>query len=102
MYVFGGYEEEIDQFSQDVHMLDLRTMEWRHLTPKVGLGFIIKLRGPSDYLEVIFRVNLLVTVTFILPLQLVIVCTYLVAEETIMVLITPRFLDRNSTEALSS
>ena len=36
MYVFGGYEEDIDQFSQDVHMLDLRTMEWRHLMLKVN------------------------------------------------------------------
>ena len=38
MYVFGGYEEETNQFSQDVHMLDLRTMEWRHLLVKVN-GF---------------------------------------------------------------
>lgn len=35
MYVFGGYEEEIDQFSQDVHVLDLRTMVWSYLRTKV-------------------------------------------------------------------
>ncbi|XP_067009770.1 kelch domain-containing protein 3 isoform X2 [Anabrus simplex] len=31
MYVFGGFEEEIDRFSQDVHALDLRTMKWRYV-----------------------------------------------------------------------
>lgn len=35
MYVFGGYEEETDQFSRDVHMLDLKTMEWRYVKTKV-------------------------------------------------------------------
>jgi hypothetical protein len=28
MYIFGGFEEVIDQFSCDVHCLDLRTMRW--------------------------------------------------------------------------
>jgi N-acetylneuraminic acid mutarotase len=39
MYVFGGYEEDTDQFSQDVHMLDLKKMEWRHLKIKVNILF---------------------------------------------------------------
>lgn len=34
MYVFGGYEEDTDRFSQDVHVLDLKTMEWRYLKTK--------------------------------------------------------------------
>lgn len=28
MYIFGGFEEEINQFSCDVHCLDLKTMHW--------------------------------------------------------------------------
>jgi len=28
MYIFGGYEEEIGLFSQDVYALDLNTLEW--------------------------------------------------------------------------
>lgn len=28
MYIFGGFEEVIDQFSCDVHCLDLQTMQW--------------------------------------------------------------------------
>ena len=35
MYIFGGYEEETDQFSQDVHMLNLKTLEWSYIKTKV-------------------------------------------------------------------
>lgn len=28
MYIFGGFEEMVDQFSCDVHCLDLETMTW--------------------------------------------------------------------------
>lgn len=28
MYIFGGFEEMMDQFSRDVHCLDLKTMQW--------------------------------------------------------------------------
>lgn len=38
MYVFGGYEEETDQFSQDVHKLDLNSMEWSFVKTKVILS----------------------------------------------------------------
>ena len=38
MYIFGGYEEDINQFSQDVHVLDLRTMEWRYMNTRVNLA----------------------------------------------------------------
>lgn len=31
MFVFGGFEEEIDRFSQDVHALDFRTMRWTYI-----------------------------------------------------------------------
>ncbi|KAF4522219.1 hypothetical protein B566_EDAN007370 [Ephemera danica] len=31
MYVFGGFEEDVDRFSQDVHKLDLRTFTWSHI-----------------------------------------------------------------------
>lgn len=31
MYVFGGFEEEINQFSCEVHCLNLETMEWRFI-----------------------------------------------------------------------
>lgn len=31
MYVFGGYEEQADRFSQDVHMLDFDTMQWQYV-----------------------------------------------------------------------
>lgn len=31
MYIFGGFEELIDQFSCDVHCLDLRTMQWHFI-----------------------------------------------------------------------
>lgn len=34
MYIFGGYEEETDQFSQDVHMLNLKTLEWSYIKTK--------------------------------------------------------------------
>ncbi|XP_049939658.1 kelch domain-containing protein 3 isoform X1 [Schistocerca serialis cubense] len=31
MFVFGGFEEQMDRFSQDVYALDLRTMVWRYI-----------------------------------------------------------------------
>lgn len=31
MYIFGGFEESIDQFSCDVHCLNLKTMEWHFI-----------------------------------------------------------------------
>ncbi|XP_037499359.1 kelch domain-containing protein 3 isoform X1 [Rhipicephalus sanguineus] len=31
MYVFGGFEEQADRFSQDVHYLDLDTMLWQYV-----------------------------------------------------------------------
>ncbi|XP_037575963.1 kelch domain-containing protein 3-like isoform X1 [Dermacentor silvarum] len=31
MYVFGGFEEQADRFSQDVHYLDLETMLWQYV-----------------------------------------------------------------------
>lgn len=36
MYIFGGYEEDTDMFSQDVHVLDLKTMEWKYVKAKVS------------------------------------------------------------------
>ena len=29
MYVFGGYEENIERFGQDVYRLDLNTFTWK-------------------------------------------------------------------------
>jgi hypothetical protein len=37
MFVFGGFEEEIDRFSQDVHALDFRTMHWSYIITQVRL-----------------------------------------------------------------
>lgn len=34
MYIFGGFEEQISQFSWDVHCLDLETMTWRYIATK--------------------------------------------------------------------
>lgn len=31
MYIFGGFEEEINQFSCDVHKLNLKTMHWTYV-----------------------------------------------------------------------
>lgn len=31
MYIFGGFEYLTDQYSQDVHCLDLETMQWRFI-----------------------------------------------------------------------
>ena len=31
MYVFGGYEESIERFGQDVYRLDLSTYTWKLL-----------------------------------------------------------------------
>ena len=31
MYIFGGFEESIDQFSCDVHCLNLETMDWSYI-----------------------------------------------------------------------
>lgn len=31
MYIFGGFEELIDQFSCDVHCLNLQTMQWHFI-----------------------------------------------------------------------
>jgi N-acetylneuraminic acid mutarotase len=36
MLIFGGYEEEIGLFSQDVHALDLNTLTWSLITPIQG------------------------------------------------------------------
>lgn len=35
MYIFGGYEEELDQFSHDVYALDMRSMTWSQVKTKV-------------------------------------------------------------------
>ena len=51
MYVFGGYEEDTDQFSQDVHMLDLKTMEWRYLKTKV---FVWCRNWPTRHINISF------------------------------------------------
>jgi len=37
MFVFGGFEEDIDRFSQDVHALDFRTMHWSYIITQVRL-----------------------------------------------------------------
>lgn len=34
MYIFGGYEEEEDQFSQDVHALHFPTVTWYYVSTK--------------------------------------------------------------------
>ncbi|XP_064537192.1 kelch domain-containing protein 3 [Drosophila montana] len=31
MYIFGGFVDEINEFSSDVHALNLETMEWRYV-----------------------------------------------------------------------
>lgn len=31
MYIFGGFEEEINQFSYDVHCLNLKNMNWKYI-----------------------------------------------------------------------
>ncbi|KAL3872612.1 hypothetical protein ACJMK2_035827 [Sinanodonta woodiana] len=36
MYIFGGYEEEIDRFSDDIYMLDFRTFTWSFVKTKGG------------------------------------------------------------------
>lgn len=33
MYIFGGFEYLTDQYSREVHCLDLDTMHWRFITP---------------------------------------------------------------------
>lgn len=37
MYIFGGFEEEIDRFSNDVYYLDLGSMKWYYVTASVSL-----------------------------------------------------------------
>uniref|UniRef100_T1J5X1 Kelch domain-containing protein 3 n=1 Tax=Strigamia maritima TaxID=126957 RepID=T1J5X1_STRMM len=34
MYIFGGYEEDDDRFSQDVHMLNCETLSWSFIVTK--------------------------------------------------------------------
>lgn len=34
MYIFGGYEEDIQRFSQDVHQFNLKTMNWTYIITK--------------------------------------------------------------------
>jgi len=34
MYIFGGYEEDFDRFTQDVHALDFETMTWYYVVTK--------------------------------------------------------------------
>lgn len=41
MFVFGGFEEQIDRFSRDVHTLDLRTMQWSYIITEVRLHIYI-------------------------------------------------------------
>ena len=31
MYIFGGFEDDIDRFSQEVHCLDLQSLVWSHV-----------------------------------------------------------------------
>ncbi|XP_064602184.1 kelch domain-containing protein 3-like [Liolophura sinensis] len=38
MFIFGGYEEEIDRFTNDVHMLDFSTMNWVYINRKMLKG----------------------------------------------------------------
>lgn len=35
MYIFGGYENDENEFSQDVYVLNLSTMEWKYVRTKV-------------------------------------------------------------------
>ncbi|KAJ8309189.1 hypothetical protein KUTeg_014063 [Tegillarca granosa] len=35
MYIFGGYEEEVDRFSNEIHTLDFKTLTWSPLKPVV-------------------------------------------------------------------
>nr|CAD7588620.1 unnamed protein product [Timema genevievae] len=39
MYIFGGFVENIDRFSQDVYMLDLLTFHWSYVSTQVRAGF---------------------------------------------------------------
>lgn len=32
MYIFGGFENYLYQFSRDLHCLDLETMTWKYIT----------------------------------------------------------------------
>ena len=36
MFIFGGYEEQIGLFSQDVHALDLETLTWSFIPTAVS------------------------------------------------------------------
>ncbi len=36
MYVFGGYEEDIDRFSNDVYFLDIAEMKWHYVMTSVS------------------------------------------------------------------
>lgn len=38
MYVFGGYEEGIERFSNDVYYLDLATMKWHYVMASVSFA----------------------------------------------------------------
>ncbi|KAL3212234.1 hypothetical protein MRX96_036060 [Rhipicephalus microplus] len=41
MYVFGGFEEQADRFSQDVHYLDLDTMLWQYVPTRVRVHSVL-------------------------------------------------------------
>lgn len=36
MYIFGGYEEEVDRFSNEIHTLDFKTLSWSPVKPVKG------------------------------------------------------------------
>ena len=43
MYIFGGYEESIRMFTQDVYCIDLTTYKWSHIKTVVSKANLTKI-----------------------------------------------------------
>lgn len=83
MYIFGGYEEHTDQFSQDVHKLDLKSMEWSYVRTKVSYLYFENLYICIRHNSFLFyRENRRAIVTSIQLRRLITTCIFSVDVET--------------------
>ena len=56
MYIFGGYEEELDRFSDDIHTYNFETNMWEFVQTKV-MNSAPNRRGNRDNLGIIYHIS---------------------------------------------
>ena len=57
MYIFSGYLEYMESYTQDVHTLNLRTMTWSYVRATVSISTLLKIFAENilEYFGTVFR-----------------------------------------------